>query len=131
MAEIHGDYQDRFAGVAETLSRQVDEGLDIGASVAVFVDGESVVDIWTGHQDAARTRPWGRDTIVNDCVRTGSVCEWQPTCAPPGAPGSGGGSTPGSPGSGGGSVTGSPPADDAGVSDAAFDAKEWADAIGI
>ena len=65
MAEIHGEYQDRFAGVAETLSRQVDEGLDIGASVAVFIDGEP----WSTSGAATRTRrgrePWERDTIVN------------------------------------------------------------------
>ena len=29
------------------------------------VDGEPVVDLWGGHADAARTRPWERDTIVN------------------------------------------------------------------
>jgi CubicO group peptidase (beta-lactamase class C family) len=65
MAEIHGEYQDGFAGMAEALARNVDQGLDTGASVAVFIDGEPVVDIWSGHQDAARTQPWERDTIVN------------------------------------------------------------------
>jgi CubicO group peptidase (beta-lactamase class C family) len=65
MAEVQGEYEDRFAGVAETLAGNVDAGLDIGASVAVVIDGEPVVDIWCGHKDPARTQPWERDTIVN------------------------------------------------------------------
>jgi CubicO group peptidase (beta-lactamase class C family) len=38
---------------------------DAGASVAVFVDGEPVVDIWGGFANADRTIPWQRDTITN------------------------------------------------------------------
>jgi len=38
---------------------------EVGAGVAVTVDGRPVVDLWAGHADAARTRPWMRDTIVN------------------------------------------------------------------
>lgn len=38
---------------------------EIGASVCVFLDGRKVVDLWGGHADAARTRPWERDTLVN------------------------------------------------------------------
>lgn len=39
---------------------------DVGASAAVFVDGEPVADLWGGYVDAARTVPWQRDTIT--CV---------------------------------------------------------------
>ena len=38
---------------------------DVGASVAVTVDGELVVDLWGGQPDEARTPPWERDTITN------------------------------------------------------------------
>jgi CubicO group peptidase (beta-lactamase class C family) len=65
MAEIHGEYEDGFAGVAEALADQIDMGADIGASVAVVRDGETIVDIWGGHEDPERTVPWQRDTIVN------------------------------------------------------------------
>jgi CubicO group peptidase (beta-lactamase class C family) len=65
VADIHGTYEDRFAGVSAALSHNIDSGLDIGASVAVFVDGEPVVDIWGGHQDVARTEEWEADTLVN------------------------------------------------------------------
>ncbi|WP_342760874.1 serine hydrolase domain-containing protein [Nocardia terpenica] len=42
------------------------DGNDVGASVAVYLDDEPVVDIWGGYVDADRTRPWERDTIT--CV---------------------------------------------------------------
>ena len=38
---------------------------DLGGAVAISVDGELVVDLWGGYADAARIRPWARDTIVN------------------------------------------------------------------
>lgn len=65
MSTIHGTCRNRFADVRAVLARNLDTGADIGASVAVYVDGEAVVDVWGGHVDAERTRPWERDTIVN------------------------------------------------------------------
>ena len=65
MAEIHGTCEERFAGVAEVLAANLEAGADVGASVAVFLEGRPVVDIWGGHADAERTRPWERDTITN------------------------------------------------------------------
>ena len=37
----------------------------MGASVAVTLEGETVVDLWGGWRDRARTLPWEEDTIVN------------------------------------------------------------------
>jgi CubicO group peptidase (beta-lactamase class C family) len=65
MATIEGSYEPRFQPVADALAHNLDEGLDIGASVAVVLNGEMVVDIWGGHLDEARTEPWHEDTIVN------------------------------------------------------------------
>ncbi len=65
MAEIHGRFAPRFAGVADALAANLDAGGDVGASVAVVLDGEMVVDIWGGHKDAAATKPWEQDTLVN------------------------------------------------------------------
>jgi CubicO group peptidase (beta-lactamase class C family) len=56
---------DQFSAVRAVLAKNSASGADIGASAAVFIDGEPVVDIWGGHFDEARTRPWERDTIVN------------------------------------------------------------------
>ena len=38
---------------------------ELGAAVTVTLAGETVVDLWGGWADAARTRPWERDTLVN------------------------------------------------------------------
>lgn len=65
MAEIEGEFDQRFRGVADALARNLDEGVEVGASVAVAVDGEPVVDIWGGHKDLAKSEAWERDTIVN------------------------------------------------------------------
>ncbi len=65
MAEIQGVFDERFAGVADALSSNLDQGIDVGASVAVVLDGDPVVDIWGGHKDRERAEPWERDTIVN------------------------------------------------------------------
>ncbi len=38
---------------------------EVGAGLCVYRRGRCVVDLWGGSRDAARTRPWTRDTLVN------------------------------------------------------------------
>src|SRR3954466_10381811 len=64
MADIQGSYDDLFTAVPSALAGLLDDG-DAGASVAVFVDGEPVVDVWGGFADSDRTIPWQRNTITN------------------------------------------------------------------
>ena len=63
--EIHGECDPQFAEVREAFEENFTERGDIGAAGAVTIDGEPVVDLWAGHADAAGTRAWERDTIVN------------------------------------------------------------------
>ncbi len=63
VAEIHGECDERFGAVRTTLAELLDT-IDVGASAAVFLDGEPVVDIWGGYVDADRTVPWEHDTIT-------------------------------------------------------------------
>lgn len=65
MTTVSGTCDERFEGVREAFEANFEHGLDVGASVAVFVDGEPVVDLWGGHRDAAQIEPWDRDTVVN------------------------------------------------------------------
>jgi CubicO group peptidase (beta-lactamase class C family) len=65
MADIEGTWDERFEAVWLALATSL-EDKDVGASVAVFVGDEPVVDLWGGYADAERTRPWERDTIT--CV---------------------------------------------------------------
>ena len=61
---IEGTCDPRFAGVREAFARNFAEAGELGASVAVALHGELVADLWAGHVDRDRTRPWERDTIV-------------------------------------------------------------------
>lgn len=63
--EIQGHCDERFARVKDAFARNFEADDEVGATWAVFLDGEPVIDIWGGHADAARTRPWERDTICN------------------------------------------------------------------
>ncbi|MQC28016.1 MAG: class A beta-lactamase-related serine hydrolase, partial [Chloroflexi bacterium] len=65
MTAIQGVCDDRFGAVREAFQQNFDAGRELGASFAVTVDGEPVVDLWSGFADEARTRPWERDTIIN------------------------------------------------------------------
>ena len=49
----------------DAFAANFDQGLEVGASVAVVHEGELVVDLWGGSADAAGTQPWERDTITN------------------------------------------------------------------
>jgi CubicO group peptidase (beta-lactamase class C family) len=62
---IHGHCDSRFDKLRDAFARAITSGEDLGASIAVDIDGEMVVDIWGGHADAAKAREWGEDTIVN------------------------------------------------------------------
>ncbi|MGC8462330.1 MAG: serine hydrolase domain-containing protein [Acidimicrobiales bacterium] len=65
MAEVSGTCDERFEAVRQTFEGNLESGADLGASVAVALDGELVVDLWGGWADEDRTRPWQRDTITN------------------------------------------------------------------
>lgn len=62
---LHGHCEGGLERVRDALAEILASGVEVGAALAVYVDGHAVVDLWGGHADAARTRPWERDTIVN------------------------------------------------------------------
>lgn len=62
---ISGRCADAYEPVREAFSTCFAERGEVGAAVCAVVDGEVVVDLWGGHTDAARTRPWERDTLVD------------------------------------------------------------------
>lgn len=65
--EIDGTCDDRFEAVRNAFAANFTEHGDVGASVAVTIDGVPVVDLWGGTctTDAGPDRTWQRDTIVN------------------------------------------------------------------
>ncbi len=70
---VSGTCDVRFERMQEILAANLASGEDCGASVAVVVDGELVVDLWGGAADEACTVPWERDTITNVWSSTKTV----------------------------------------------------------
>lgn len=62
---LHGRCDPRFEGVRQVFAENFRTRREVGAAVAVVVDGAPVVDLFGGFADQARTRPWERDTIAN------------------------------------------------------------------
>lgn len=70
MAEVPvaGTVAPGFEGVRNAFSanfRRSGEDREIGAALAVYVRGRCVVDLWGGYSNAAETKPWSRDTLIN------------------------------------------------------------------
>lgn len=62
--EIMGSCVGGFDGVREAFARNFALRNEVGAAVAVWVDGDLVVNLWGGWADAARTRPWQQNTLT-------------------------------------------------------------------
>lgn len=62
---VEGEFDPKFKRVRDAFAANFEKGVELGASAAVMVDGKMVVDIWAGHADKERTRPWTRDAIAN------------------------------------------------------------------
>lgn len=78
VAAIDGMCDARLRRVHDAFAENFARHGEVGAAVAVTVDGKPVVDLWAGHADAARTRRWTRDTIVNIASATKGLTA---TCA--------------------------------------------------
>ncbi|MER7701327.1 serine hydrolase domain-containing protein [Kitasatospora sp. NPDC097605] len=71
MSDVKGLCEPRFEAVRAALGDLLGRD-DVGASAAVYLDGEPVVDIWGGYADADRSVGWERDTLtgVNSTTKT-------------------------------------------------------------
>ncbi|MCG7526185.1 beta-lactamase family protein [Streptomyces sp. OfavH-34-F] len=64
MTIVEGTCTARFEPLRAALTAHLASCEELGASIAVDVDGTLEADLWGGHADAARTVPWHRDTVV-------------------------------------------------------------------
>jgi CubicO group peptidase (beta-lactamase class C family) len=62
---VQGFVRDGFENVRAAFEENLNSGADVGASFCATKDGETIVDLWGGYADAARTQAWQKDTIVN------------------------------------------------------------------
>jgi len=72
---VEGSCDPRFGELAREFERNFAERGELGASVAVTLGGELVVDLWGGWRDADRTQPWTRDTmtVAMSCTKGASA----------------------------------------------------------
>ncbi|MFC7258441.1 serine hydrolase domain-containing protein [Streptomyces lutosisoli] len=63
--DVQGHCDARFSAVRVAFEENFRDRGELGAAVTVTLDGETVVDLWGGWADAARTRAWERETLVN------------------------------------------------------------------
>ena len=60
---IKGSCHEDFQQVAETFAQNFDKYAELGSSVCVVVDGETTVDLWTGHKNEQRKDEWDENTL--------------------------------------------------------------------
>lgn len=53
-----------FEKVAEAFALNFEDGLELGASFAAIVDGETVAELWGGYADRNKQRLWDADTLT-------------------------------------------------------------------
>lgn len=64
MVEIAGFAQPSYAAVKDAFAANFAEGQEIGARFSLVEAGEVVVDLWAGHADRKRTRPFDETTLT-------------------------------------------------------------------
>jgi CubicO group peptidase (beta-lactamase class C family) len=62
---VHGFCDERFAKARAAFENNLNSGADVGASFCSTLEGQTVVDLWGGYRDAAGTKPWEKNTIIN------------------------------------------------------------------
>lgn len=63
---VEGQVAPGWEPVADEFERNFADNLELGAALAVYRDGATVVDLWAGCADSTTGRPWRRPTVA--CV---------------------------------------------------------------
>ena len=70
---VQGSCGERFEPVRAALAGKLASGEELGASIVINVDGNTVADMWGGFRDEGRTVPWTENTITNVWSTTKTV----------------------------------------------------------
>src|SRR5215471_1390467 len=62
---VSGECDPRFEPVREAFAANFRDHAELGAAVAVQIDGRTRIDLWAGLAARAEKTPWTRDTLVN------------------------------------------------------------------
>nr|MBA2609560.1 beta-lactamase family protein [Actinomycetota bacterium] len=68
---VQGEYDERFQPVVDQFVGNYHDNDEVGASLCVSYEGETVIDVWGGSIDREMTAPWESDTIsiVMSCTK--------------------------------------------------------------
>jgi CubicO group peptidase (beta-lactamase class C family) len=61
---VRGSYEAAFRPVVDALKENFVHEDETGAACSVVIDGKTMVDIWGGYRDGARTDPWDAASTV-------------------------------------------------------------------
>jgi CubicO group peptidase (beta-lactamase class C family) len=62
--EINGRAKPRFAAVRDAMAANFADGAELGCRFTLVEAGEVVLDLWAGHADRQRTRPFDETTLA-------------------------------------------------------------------
>lgn len=68
---VAGEFDERFEPVVEQFVQNFHSNDEVGASLCINYEGETVVDVWGGAKDREMSAPWEADTIsiVMSCTK--------------------------------------------------------------
>lgn len=61
-AQVHGAYDPHFKRLVNTFARLFPRRVSSGGALSVYLDGQPLVDVWTGWESRASSTPWSSDT---------------------------------------------------------------------
>ena len=64
MTELFGHASGRFSRVKDAFAANFESGQELGARFTVVQAGETVIDLWAGYADRARSRPFDETTLT-------------------------------------------------------------------
>lgn len=72
---IHGHCASEFSAVRDAFSENFEKRSELGASVCIIQNGETVVDLWGGHKDLLKRKKWEENTIslVFSCTKAATA----------------------------------------------------------
>jgi CubicO group peptidase (beta-lactamase class C family) len=62
--DTQGFCSNEFSQFQDLFEQNFADGNEIGASLCLTFDGETIVDLWGGYRDLEQTLPWEEDTIA-------------------------------------------------------------------
>ena len=72
---VEGLCKPDYQSIKEAFVANFDSHAEVGASLAVNIAGETVVDLWGGHCDEAQKKPWTENTIsiIFSCTKAATA----------------------------------------------------------